>query len=213
MAREVRTFANVIAIGSTPAAPVVTQMQFPPREVTEIEVRVPPGPRGEVGFRIGSSGTQIMPFDLGAWIITDDEVIHWPLEGQHQSGSWEFTAYNTGQYAHTITVRFLVDLPPGIGPPAGVSAGPAVANGTSLGQVSGSGTVPPLPDLQLPLPPPLPSLPGAPSLPPVPGLPPPGFTAPPLTVAEDDSMRFARLVRPDGTVDFVVLLSDTTAVH
>src|SRR5262245_28932405 len=95
-------------------------MRMPARVVGEVEVLVPPGPRGEVGFRIGSSGVQLLPIQLGTWIVTDNEIIHWPLEGQHDSGSWELTAYNTGQFPHTITVRFLVDLVAGPKPAGAV---------------------------------------------------------------------------------------------
>lgn len=157
MAVEVRTFDVTIPAGTLPSAPAVTQMRFPVRVVDEVEVLVPPGPRGEVGFRIGSSGTQLIPFQPGNWLVTDNETLHIPLEDQHDSGSWEFTGYNTGLFAHTIEVRFLVSLP------GQQKAGPAAAIAASdLGAVPGADETsqpPPLP--QLPAPPPgaLPALP------------------------------------------------------
>jgi hypothetical protein len=156
VAEELRLFPITTPAGTTIAAPLVTQMRFPPRIVDEVEILVPPGPRGEVGFRIGAAGTQILPLDAGGWIVTDDEVIHWPLEHQHDSGSWEFTSYNTGSFPHTITVRFLVDVvrPATSGAPAAIAA-------ASLGAVPGSDqSLPPAPGLGGIPPPPAPP-PGA----------------------------------------------------
>jgi hypothetical protein len=111
MAREVWAFPVVLALGSTPAAPQVANLALPPRVVTEIAVQVPPGPRGEVGFALGAAGNPIIPQAPGVFIVTDNEVIHWVLESQIDSGAWQLFAYNTGAFIHTLTVRFLVDLP------------------------------------------------------------------------------------------------------
>jgi hypothetical protein len=169
MAREVQFFSVTIPAGTPINAPQVTQMRMPTRLVTEIELRVPPGPRGTVGFRVGSSGTQVLPAQLGTWIVTDDEVIRWPLEGQHDSGSWEFTGYNTGQFPHTVTVRFLVD--PVTTRPVGALA-PIPADAISSAG-DGFGVPPPI---DLPPPPTLdlPPLPPPVELPPAPTLPGPG---------------------------------------
>lgn len=103
-------FVITIPAGTPKATPQVTAMTFPPRNVDKILVQVPPGARGEVGFAVGSSGVAFIPFNTGAYIVTDDEIVDWPLEDQITSGSWQLTAYNTGQYAHTLTVRFLLSL-------------------------------------------------------------------------------------------------------
>ena len=67
-----------------------SSLDMPPRVVREIDVIVPPGPRGEVGFAIGASGVAILPIQEGAYIITDNERIVWPLENQINSGGWQF---------------------------------------------------------------------------------------------------------------------------
>lgn len=149
MAREVQLFSVTIPAGTLPGAPQTTPMRMPARVVEEIEVLIPPGPRGEVGFRIGSSGVQLLPIQLGAWIVTDDEVIHWPLENQHDSGSWELVGYNTGIFAHTITVRFLVRL---VGDQ--VQGAAAAIPADALGAVPGADA-----GLNPPALPPLPALP------------------------------------------------------
>ncbi len=109
MSYEVRIFTVTIPKGTTKAAIFKQQLTMPPRLVREIEITVPPGPRGEVGFQIGSSGFPVIPTQSDQYIITDNEVIRWKVENQIDSGAWEFFGYNTGSYNHTLYVRFLVD--------------------------------------------------------------------------------------------------------
>jgi hypothetical protein len=165
VATEIRMFDITIPAGTPSTAPLVSAMRFPPRTVEELEILVPPGPRGEVGFRIGAAGTQLIPIQLGGWIVTDNEIVHWPLSEQHDSGSWEFTGYNTGLHAHTVTVRFLLSLSRA-GRADGVQPIPA---GDLAGGAPGSFVPPPI---EVPPPPTL-TLPPPPELPPLPELPPP----------------------------------------
>lgn len=111
MAEEIRRFGVTIPAGTAKSAGFTADLSFPARIVTEIEIRIPPGPRGEVGFAIGAAGTPVIPVQPGAYIVGNDEPISWPLEGFWDSGSWTFYGYNTGRYPHTLEVRFLVDLP------------------------------------------------------------------------------------------------------
>lgn len=111
MARELRSFTAVLATGSTPAAPVTTDMSFPARIVRRVDVFVPNGPNGEVGFALANSGQQIIPFNRGEFVVTNDEKLSWDLTDYIDSGSWQFIGYNTGFYAHRIQVRFHLDLP------------------------------------------------------------------------------------------------------
>lgn len=112
MAREVQRFAVTIPAGTPVTAPLNFNLAMPARIVEEVEIAVPPGPRGEVGFQLGTSGSQIIPITPGQFVVTDNEVIRWPLEGQIDSGAWQMIAYNTGSFNHTLEVRFLVTLVP-----------------------------------------------------------------------------------------------------
>lgn len=111
MAREVHSFDVTVPAGTLKAAPQVTNLGIPPRDVREIEVIIPPGPRGVVGFQLAAAGQQMLPYEPGAFFVSDHEKIAWPVEEQITSGAWQLIAYNTGQYPHTLEVRFLVDLP------------------------------------------------------------------------------------------------------
>lgn len=110
MAIEIRTVQVTVPAGSLSTAPYTQQVTFPARVVTQINVKVPPGPRGQLGFALGTSGMPVIPVGPGNWIITDDEEISFPLVGYWDSGSWEVFAYNMGNYNHTLYLTFLLDL-------------------------------------------------------------------------------------------------------
>ena len=110
MAVEVRQFSPTIPANTPQSVGWSADMSVPPRVVEGIDIRVPPGPGGYVGFYIGTAGVQVIPANAGQFIITDNEVITWDLTGQLNSGSWTFYAYNTGGKAHTIYVRFRLGL-------------------------------------------------------------------------------------------------------
>ena len=172
MAREVYEFQITVPAGTAQSSPQTSPMTMPPRVVEQLEVLVPPGPGGEVGFAIGSSGGQVIPRNAGTYVISDDEKITWPLDGMIDSGAWQLVAYNTGRYDHTLYVRFLVDL---------VGAQPATSAPLDTSQLAGQapaapvGAVPPLGTITPPTlaPPTLPTM-----MPPIaPALAPPGSNA------------------------------------
>lgn len=115
MAAEVRNFAVTIPAGTLVSAPATIALTMPPRIVLGVNVRVPPGPRGEVGWALAAAGVAVLPWNAGAWIVTDDESIDWPLSQQIDSGAWQLIAYNTGVFPHTLYVTFMLDLPQSAG--------------------------------------------------------------------------------------------------
>lgn len=115
MAREVRNYAVTIPAGTAIAAPLATDLPMPARIARSVRVRIPPGPSGQVGWALASSGVAILPWGPGQWIVGDNEVIEWPLDGQLDSGAWQLIGYNLGVYAHTLYVTFQLDPPGGPG--------------------------------------------------------------------------------------------------
>lgn len=109
MATQVFHSTVIVATRSTKAAPQQTNISIPSRVVVGIRVRVPAGCRGQVGFQLTSNGAQVIPETAGEWIVEDDQVLTYELTGLHTSGQWELTAYNTGQYPHTIQVALTTD--------------------------------------------------------------------------------------------------------
>lgn len=107
MASQIYAFAVRVPAGTPVSSPQVTPLAIPPATVQAVEWLIPPGPRGLVGFALGSSGQPTIPYGLGTWIIGDDIDRHWDLVDQIESGAWQCWAYNTGQYDHTFYLRLL----------------------------------------------------------------------------------------------------------
>lgn len=110
MAIEVYEFPVIVPAGTAKTAPLIFPLAMPPRLVPEVHVQVPPGPRGEVGWALGAAGAQVYPITPGAFVVTDNEVVKWQLDNAITSGAWQLQAWNTGQFNHTLYVRFLVGL-------------------------------------------------------------------------------------------------------
>lgn len=110
MAVEVRSFAVTLPAGTAQAAPATTALTMPPRTVESVELVIPDGCAGLVGFRLTMAGTPVIPTNLGAWLVSNGEVIRWPLEGYPDSGAWQLQGYNTDLFDHTIYARFLLGL-------------------------------------------------------------------------------------------------------
>lgn len=110
MAVEVRTFDVTIPTGTAQASPITTDLVLPIRTVEGVELVIPDGCAGLVGFRLTMAGTPVIPTNLGAWLVSNGEVIRWPLEGYPDSGAWQLQGYNTDLFDHTIYVRFLLGL-------------------------------------------------------------------------------------------------------
>lgn len=110
MASEIRTFAVTIPAGTPIAAPSVQPVVFPPRIVTAIRWKVPPGPGGLMGWALTVAGHPVIPIQQGAYFVTDAESDTWTLENYPDQGQWQLTGYNTDIYDHTVYLTFLLDL-------------------------------------------------------------------------------------------------------
>lgn len=110
MSDEIRSYTCLVPAGTPATAPVSFDLTFPSREVDTLEIVIPPGPSGFVGFAVQNSGLTVIPYDSDSWIISSNEKIVWPLHGYINSGSWQIQAYNTGVNDHAIYVRFLLSL-------------------------------------------------------------------------------------------------------
>lgn len=95
-----------LAPGSTPGAPVSTRAVFEDVILKRIDVRIPPGPRGAVGFYITLAGTPIVPWGLPpTYLIADDEPLGFDVNAE-ANGEIVVVGYNTGVYPHTLYFRF-----------------------------------------------------------------------------------------------------------
>lgn len=122
MADRIEWFNVTVPAGTLKTAPVVIPCVFPQGDVTEIDVKVPPGPQGNVGFFIGAGGSQYVPRTRYAFIMPDADYFTWPMQNAINSGSWSVTAYNTDVFDHAFQVFFQVNENPPIVSPQGQAA-------------------------------------------------------------------------------------------
>lgn len=120
MADEVHTFSVTVPASTAKSAPLTFPLIMPLGRVVErLEVEIPPGPRGELGWQIAQGGVQLYPYQPGVYIVADNIEIDWDVVGGVDSGAWQMIAYNTGSFNHTLQVRFLTHLTPTSSPSAG----------------------------------------------------------------------------------------------
>jgi hypothetical protein len=109
VAQEVHQFSCTIDPGTTPDSPAVFPLEIAYYDLESLDLEVPPGPNGLVGFYIALSGQEWFPWEQGEWIIWNDRTENWPTNDQSINGTWQLIGYNLGQYEHTVTVRFHVN--------------------------------------------------------------------------------------------------------
>ena len=109
MADRIETFNVTVPAGTLSGSPIDFPLSFDLGIVTDIEIVIPPGPSGLVGFRIHHSGNAVIPRSGSQYIITDNEIIKWPLTKAPYGDKWVLRAYNEDVYAHTLYLRFLVN--------------------------------------------------------------------------------------------------------
>ncbi len=109
MAERVELFQATIPAGTAVATPATFALAMSQCVVRRLEVIVPPGPSGLVGFKVLHSGQVVIPYRGTGWIITDNERIGWDLEGYPVGDKWSIQAYNTGLFTHTLHIRLLAD--------------------------------------------------------------------------------------------------------
>lgn len=108
VATSVIALTATVPAGTAKASPVVVALGVGTNLIDKIHWRVPPGPRGNLGWYLSMGGVQVLPSDAGGWVVADDEADDWTIEGLPDSGSWELTGYNTGSYDHTVYLYFEV---------------------------------------------------------------------------------------------------------
>lgn len=112
MADRIEAPTITVPAGTTQAAPQVTPIPLRDSIVERIQVIVPPGPSGLVGFAFLHSGQQVIPFTGGQWIVVDDQTLDWPVSNFPTGDKWSVQAYNLDVHSHTLYCFFhLRELP------------------------------------------------------------------------------------------------------
>lgn len=111
MALQVQQFVVTIPAGTPITAPAVIELPLDNWEIESLDLEVPPGPAGLMGFHVANNGVQWLPRGAGTWLVWDDRAASWNLTGQPNAGGWQVVGYNTGTYDHAVIARFHVNPP------------------------------------------------------------------------------------------------------
>lgn len=117
MALRVFQFAAVIPAGTPTDVPATIPLDIDNWDLESLDLQVPAGPGGLMGFAIFNNGVQWVPAGQGQWLVWDDVQQSWPLSGQPNASGWSVVGYNTGVYDHTVVVRMHVNLPAAVANP------------------------------------------------------------------------------------------------
>lgn len=109
MADRIEWFTITVPAGTAISAAITFPCEFSQGDVIEIDVLVPAGPSGLVGFYITAGGSQYVPRTTGQFVKPDDIYFTWPMHNAINSGDWGVVAYNTDIYDHTLQFVFQVN--------------------------------------------------------------------------------------------------------
>lgn len=108
---QVLTFpVNVTTpINTAIATPLTTPINMGDVYCYSVEVFIPPGPVGDMGFYLTNAGLQILPWSQQlSWFVADNYDHTFPM-GLELGSSLSCVSYNTGGYPHTVYFRFLIE--------------------------------------------------------------------------------------------------------
>jgi hypothetical protein len=107
VASIIHQFTAVVPANTAKATPYVYKMQLPTEQIDTVDLEVPPGPQGLMGFYLAYSNQQIIPFEAGQYIVWDDYRDTWELDDYPTAGSWSIVGYNLdAANSHEVVVRF-----------------------------------------------------------------------------------------------------------
>lgn len=105
MAQRIEIEDIVIPAGVLRTAPQTFTLPWREGYPDFIEFRFPPGPSGTVGVQLFHSGRRMIPKRADTFLISDDEIVKWELEGYPYNSVYTVRAFNEGNYQHTIQLR------------------------------------------------------------------------------------------------------------
>lgn len=108
MATRIEPFEVLTPAGTAESSYLVTPLSFQEGRVDRVEIIVPPGPSGLVGFKLAHSGQSVIPLTSSTWNIADDTKFDWAISAFPSGNAWELWTYNNDAYPHTLYLWFHV---------------------------------------------------------------------------------------------------------
>lgn len=106
MADEIRHSSVTVTAGTLKAAPQETDVSFPGGDVERLDIFIPAGNAGLLGFQISYAHTPVIPYNVGEFIVGEDERLRFDMERYGDSGSWQVRAYNLDVWDHILFIVF-----------------------------------------------------------------------------------------------------------
>ena len=128
MATRILPFKVTIPAGTQPGAPFTQKLALDNWEIERIDLEVPPGPAGLMGFQLLNNGVPWVPYGPQSWFVWDDVRESYYMTDQPTGSGWAVQGYNTGFFDHAVIVRMHVNP---VEPPGPTVATPTVTFTTS----------------------------------------------------------------------------------
>lgn len=109
MAYRILPFAVTIPAGTPATAPATIDLDLDNWQTEALDLEVPPGPAGLMGFQVFNNGVAWVPYGGGEWLVWDDVKERYQLTDQPNVSGWQVVGYNTGTYDHAVILRFHVN--------------------------------------------------------------------------------------------------------
>ena len=109
MATRIEAFTVTIPANTAQNSPVNIQVSFNQGQVTEIDIDIPAGSAGLMGFQLAYGDQPIIPHSPSEYIVRDNTSFRWPLSTFPDGSFWAVIGYNTDIYDHDINLIFLID--------------------------------------------------------------------------------------------------------
>ena len=110
VAVSIRQTTATIPANTPKTAPVTVPITLDYFDIESVDLEVPPGPAGLMGFYLARSGQQVIPYESGEFLVWDDRFDSWYLTDQPTGSGWQIVGYNLDVYDHDVVVRFHVNL-------------------------------------------------------------------------------------------------------
>jgi len=108
-ATRIEAFTVTIPANTVKDSPVTVDTAFNQGTVIEIELDIPPGPSGYMGFQLAYGEQVIIPYSNSEYIVADNDKLRWPILNFPAGKFWAVIGYNTDIYDHALYVRYLID--------------------------------------------------------------------------------------------------------
>lgn len=115
MSGRIWYYEATIPAGTPLASPWVVDLATDVGAIERIDMLVPAGPHGNLGFALLYGNGQVYPFQSDAWVIADDVTLVWSPDSGLSSGAWSLEGYNLGSYDHTVYVTLTAVSPAALG--------------------------------------------------------------------------------------------------